>query len=286
MTRDRPRRPPLGQNFLVDRGAAERVVEALGASVGAPVLEIGPGRGALTGALIARAGRICGVELDARLADALRQRFSEAQLVLVREDVLRVELAQAGPWLGWPPRTPLFVAGNLPYGISKPVARKLVDERECVARAVLMFQKEVADRLTAAPGQRAYAALTVLVSLTYEVLRLFDLPPTAFRPRPRVRSTVTRWMRRSPPPLDPSLEPRLLACLAASFGRRRQTLHNNLRAKLGSAAESARVLEAAGLDGSLRAECVPPDGFLALARAWPLAPSRPQVVPRGRSGPG
>lgn len=272
MRRGRPRRPALGQNFLVDRAAAERIVDALGAEAGASVLEIGPGRGVLTGPLIARAGRVCAVELDERLAEALRRRFGEDELVLLCQDVLRFELARAGPCLGRPAGTPLLVAANLPYGISKPVARKLVAERASVARAVLMFQKEVADRLTAAPGQRAYAPLTVLVRLTFAVERLFELSPAAFRPRPLVRSTVTRWTLRAPPALDPALEPRLVTALGASFARRRQTLRNNLRAHLGSAEASERVLESAGLDGSLRAECITPEGFLALARAWPAAP--------------
>jgi 16S rRNA (adenine1518-N6/adenine1519-N6)-dimethyltransferase len=269
--RGRARRARLGQHFLVDRGAAERIVDALGPGAGDALLEIGPGRGALTGVLVARAGRVLAVELDPRLAEDLRRRFSDDELVIVREDILRFELARAAPWLGLAPGTPLLVAGNLPYGISKPVARKLVAERSSVSRAVLMFQREVAERLTASPGQRAYAPLTVLVSLSYHVLRLFELPPAAFRPRPSVRSTVTLWRARAPTLLDPPLESRLVRCLAASFRRRRQTLHNNLRAQLGSAAASARILESAGLDGALRAESVPPAGFLALARVWPRA---------------
>jgi len=225
--RRRPRRPPLGQNFLIDRGAVRRIVEALAPSAADPVLEIGPGRGALTGALLERARRVLAIELDRGLADALRRRFPEERLLLVHEDFLNVDLARAASWLGRPAGTPLLVAGNLPYGISKPVARKLVTERGCVSRAVLMFQREVADRLTAEPGERAYAPLTVLVSLCFVVERLFDLPPAAFRPRPAIRSTVTRWTLRDPSLLDAALESRLSRCLAASFRRRRQTLHNN-----------------------------------------------------------
>ena len=262
-------RARLGQHFLVDRGALRRIVDALEPAAGSPVLEIGPGRGALTQPLVERAGRIAAIELDARLAQQLRERFPPEQLALVTASVLEVDLAAVAPLLGWPPRTPLLVAGNLPYGISKPVARKLVDERAAVERAVLMFQKEVADRLCASPGERAYAPLTVLVTLAYAVTRVIELPPRAFRPAPAVHSTVTRWIPRSPSLLDPSLEPRLLAALAASFARRRQTLHNNLRAALGSAAASASVLEAAGLEPGRRAESVAPEGFLALARGWP-----------------
>ena len=262
-------RAPLGQHFLVDRGALARIVDALEPSPSSAVLEIGPGRGALTEPLIERAGRIAAIELDARLAERLRRRLPPERLVLVEANVLDIELATVAPLLGLPPHTPLRVAGNLPYGISKPVARKLVDERASVERAVLMFQKEVADRLCAAPGERAYAPLTVLVSLVYDVARLFDLPSRAFRPAPAVRSTVTRWIPRDPSLLDPALEPRLVACLAASFARRRQTLHNNLRAALGSAAASASVLDAAGLAPGQRAESVAPEGFLALARVWP-----------------
>jgi 16S rRNA (adenine1518-N6/adenine1519-N6)-dimethyltransferase len=272
--RDRPDPPRarrrLGQHFLADRGAVRTIVAALRPSPEEPVLEIGPGRGALTGDLVGAAGRIAAVELDPRLAAGLRARFRDACLVLFERDVLELDLLEVAPALGFPRTTPLAVVGNLPYGISKPVAAKLVAERETVSRAVLMFQREVASRLVAAPGTKDYGPLTVLVGRAYRVEALFHLRPSSFRPRPRVDSTVTRWERLPAAELSPAIEPALRATLSACFAHRRQTILNNLRAALPGGAEEARaLLERAALDPGLRAEAVPPEAFLGLAAVWP-----------------
>jgi len=265
-------RRDLGQNFLVDRRSIGRIVEALDPRPGEPVLEIGPGRGALTGVLVARLDRMAAVERDGALADALRRDHPPDKLLVIEDDVLRVDLASIAPALEHPLSTRLVVVGNLPYNISKPIAMKLIRERRSIDRAVLMFQKEVADRLTAVPGTKAYGPLTVLAGLTYCIEPLFDLRPGAFRPRPKVDSTVTRWHTREMPGFDEKHEAALLACLAACFGRRRQTLRNNLRGALGSADQAEALLHAADLDASLRAEAVPPAGFVRLAERWPHAP--------------
>lgn len=258
----------LGQNFLVDRTAASRIVDSLEIESGEPVLEIGPGRGALTDSLIRKAGRIAAVELDERLVSELAARHDRSRLLLIHDDILKVALGEIAARLDLP-HAPLVVAGNLPYNISKPLALKLVEARDGIDRAALMFQKEVALRLTASPGCRDYGPLSVLAGLAYSIRRLFDLAPGAFRPRPKVASSVTLWRRRSGSPLDPDLEPRLRACLAACFARRRQTLRNNLRAALRSAEEADRLLGSAELDGSLRAEALSPAQFVRLARLWP-----------------
>jgi 16S rRNA (adenine1518-N6/adenine1519-N6)-dimethyltransferase len=265
-------RRELGQNFLVDRHAIERIVEALDPRAGEPILEIGPGRGALTGVLIDRVERMAAVERDRALAEAMRREYSPDRLVMIEEDVLKVDLASIAPSLGHPVSTRLLVVGNLPYNISKPIAMKLIRERRAIDRAVLMFQKEVADRLTAAPGTKAYGPLTVLTALTFCIERLFDLRPGAFRPRPKIDSTVTRWHTRERPAFDAEHEERLLSCLAASFKRRRQTLRNNLRQALGSTERAEQIARAADLDPSLRAEKIPPEGFVRLAELWPHLP--------------
>lgn len=262
-------RRELGQNFLVDRHSIERIVEALDPRAGEPILEIGPGRGALTGVLVDRVDRLAAVERDGVLADALRRDYPPDRLVVIENDVLKVDLASVAPSLGHPASARLVVVGNLPYNISKPIAMKLIRERRAIDRAVLMFQKEVADRLTAVPETKAYGPLTVLTALTFCIERLFDLRPGAFRPRPKVDSTVTRWHTREMPAFEEEREDALLACLAASFKRRRQTLRNNLRHALGSAARAEEILQAAGLDPSLRAEAIPPHGFVRLAELWP-----------------
>ncbi len=262
-TAPRPRRR-FGQNFLVDGKACRRIVEALALSTGETVLEIGPGRGALTEALLAAVPSVIAVEIDRDLARALRAKFPPDRLRLLEQDVLDLPLSSVGPGL------PLVVAGNLPYNISKPVASKLVFERAFVARAVLMFQREVAGRLTAAPGTADYGPLRVLCGQAFRIERLFDLGPGAFRPSPKVVSTVTLWTPREAGSLpEPAVAP-LREVLRAAFAHRRQTLQKNLRAALpGGEAAAAALLRSCGLDGGLRAERLTPEEFMALARAWP-----------------
>ena len=228
------------------------------------MLEIGPGRGALTDALLEAVPAIVAVEIDRDLAGRLRARYPEDRLRLIENDVLGIAFDAVAP------SAPLVIAGNLPYNISKPVAMKLVVERRAVRRAVLMFQREVADRLTASPGDRAYGPLTVLTGLAYRIERLFDLRPGAFRPRPSVVSTVTRWTRREDDALPEDLVAPLRTALRAAFAHRRQTVQKNLRGVLaGGDDDPARVLAQAGIDGALRAEAIAPHGFVAIARAWP-----------------
>ena len=261
----RPRRR-FGQNFLVAPGAIARIVEALDPLDGEDVVEIGSGRGALTEALLARVRPVTAIEIDRDLAAALSARFPPEHLRVVTADVLELDLAELAP-----PGKRLTIAGNLPYNVSKPIVMRLVRARAAVDRAVLMFQREVANRLCAHPGTKDYGPLTVLAGRAFSIERLFDLPPGAFHPSPKVTSTVTRWRPRPPEDLPDELAAPLQAVLAASFGRRRQTLLRNLRETLaGGEAEAKDLLARAELDGRLRAESIPPDGFMALARAWIL----------------
>jgi 16S rRNA (adenine1518-N6/adenine1519-N6)-dimethyltransferase len=254
----------FGQNFLTDETAIGRIVAALAPRPHENVLEIGPGRGSLTEALLAAVPAIVAVEIDRDLAALLRARYPQDRLRLIEGDVLGVAfdgLARSGP---------LVIAGNLAYNISKPVAMKMVVERRAIDRAVLMFQREVADRLTAPPGDRAYGPLTVLAGQAYRIERLFDLRPGAFHPRPSVSSTVTRWTRREDDALSADLVGPLMAVLRAAFAHRRQTVQKNLRGVLaGGNDDAVRVLARAGVDGALRAEAIAPEGFVAIARAWP-----------------
>ena len=211
--------------------------------------------------------RVAAIEIDPGLVVELRERFAGADLRVVEGDVRERGLTTIADdaATGRAP-SDLLVVANLPYAISKPVAQKIVAERAHVARAVLMFQREVAVRLTATPGTRDYGPLAVLCGQAYAIERLFDVPPRAFRPPPRVASCVTRWVRLEVG-LDPSIEPALRACLTACFARRRQTLRNNLRAAVASPEAADRLLAGAGLDGTWRAEEVEPSGFLRLAAA-------------------
>lgn len=259
----RPRRR-FGQNFLVDRRAVARIVDALAPRVDETVVEIGPGRGALTEEILNRIPRLTAVELDRDLVALLVARFGPERLHLVAQDVLDVDLARLGARLA--------IAGNLPYNVSKPVAMHLVRHRAAIDRAVLMFQREVADRLTATPGSKAYGPISVLAGRAFRIERLFDLPPGAFRPSPKVVSSVTRWTKTDPDALPEPLVAPLRAVLQASFAHRRQTIGKNLREHLPGGEGAARaLLTAHGIDPGARAEILSPDAFVALAADWPLS---------------
>jgi 16S rRNA (adenine1518-N6/adenine1519-N6)-dimethyltransferase len=258
-----------GQNFLVDPGAIRRIVEAAGSLAGLIPLEIGPGRGALTEELLGRVERLVAVEVDPRLSADLRARFSPERLVVIEADVLSLDWASVAASARVTASRPIAVIGNLPYNISKPFVMRLVEQRRRIARAVLMLQREVVERIVASPGGRNYGAMGVLVGAAYRVERLFDLRPGAFRPRPKVVSTVTRWRPRSAEELPESVEVALRACLKASFGHRRRTLFNNLRSALsGDERTVASLLRQAELDGSLRPEAITPEGYRRLADVW------------------
>jgi 16S rRNA (adenine1518-N6/adenine1519-N6)-dimethyltransferase len=254
-------KPKLGQNFLVDAQAAERIVAALGEIAGRTVVEIGPGRGAITESLAAHAGHVVAVELDRELAAGLRERFEPARVTVVEQDVLRFDFAAAAAQAG----ERLRVAGNLPYAITSPILLKLAASHAALDVAVLMVQREVADRVTAAPGTRDYGYLSVTVQLYGPVEPLFTLPPSAFSPPPKVHSTVFRW-RFAPRFAELGVaEAGFLRFLRQTFAQKRKTLANNLRAAGVAPDAVVTALAAAGIDLMARAEAVPVE---ALAKLW------------------
>lgn len=266
-----------GQNFLVDPGAIRRIVEATGPLAGTIALEIGPGRGAMTEELLQRVERLVAVEVDPRLSADLRARFAPERLVIIETDVLTLDWDSVAAAAGVASSHRITVIGNLPYNISKPIVMRLVQQRRRLDRAVLMLQREVVERIVAPPGCREYGAMGVLVGAAFRVERLFDLQPGAFRPRPKVVSTVTRWLPRSSEELPESVEVALRTALRASFGHRRRTLFNNLRSALaGDERTVSLLLRRADLDGKLRPEAVTPEGYRRLADAWhEVKPARP-----------
>lgn len=270
-----PARRKWGQNFLVDRAAVERIAAAATGVESGTVVEIGPGRGTLTRALLERFPRVAAVEVDPALSRELVRQLPADRFTLVQGDVLRLPLAEIAERAGLRSGEGMVVVGNLPYNISKPVASKIIRERAVVSRAVLMFQKEVAERLTASPGSHGYGPLAVLSSRAFRIDRLFSLPPSAFRPRPKVVSTVTRWIPLERGAFPAEAEERLRLCLSASFAHRRQTVLRNLRSVLpGGESQALALLRAAGIDPRLRAEAVSPQQFQLLARSWPFEPSQ------------
>lgn len=271
------RRRALGQHFLVDPGVAARVVEAVGATAADVVCEIGAGRGALTRSLAARAGRLLALELDPALEARLRAEAGQwpaAGRVEVRLADARTFPYDTLPALRPDPRGRVLVAGNLPYAASKPILERLLAARAALDRAVLMLQREVAERLTARPGGRAYGALTVFWGLWAEVALLALVPPAAFRPPPAVESAVVTVDFRRTPRVPVADEATLRRVVRAAFARRRKTLANALRGGgLGDPACVAAALERAGIDGRRRAETLDVGEFAALARL--LGPPEP-----------
>lgn len=259
----RPRRS-LGQNFLVDRGIQARIVEAVTRIPGGGILEIGPGKGALTEGLVALGDPLVLVELDADLAMAHRERWAGTPHVTVVEgDILSVDLAEVVPE---PAR--LSVVGNIPYNITTPILFHLLTGPR-PGELLLMVQKEVADRLLAAPGTGGYGALTVGVRTVARVERVLNVPAGAFRPRPRVDSSVVRITPLRPEPLSPAEEERLRTLTRALFQWRRKQLGKSLRdhPDLGLRREVAEaLLTELGFTTRTRPEELGPEAFVALSR--------------------
>ena len=255
-------KPKLGQNFLVDEQAAHRIVAALGDLAGHTVVEIGAGRGAITGLLAKRAGRVLAIELDHALAENLRSRFAPEHVAVVERDIMAFDFAAAEADAGGP----LRVVGNLPYYITSPIILRLAASHTALDLAVLMVQREVADRVTAQPGSRDYGLLSATVQLYGAAEPLFTLPPAAFTPAPKVHSTVFRW-RFAPRLAELAVdETGFLRFLRQAFAQKRKTLGNNLRAAGLSPAAAASALAQAGIDPRTRAEALPLETLAALWR--------------------
>jgi 16S rRNA (adenine1518-N6/adenine1519-N6)-dimethyltransferase len=262
-------KPRLGQNFLNDTRAQQRIVDALGDTSAGTVVEIGPGRAALTELLARRARRLVAIELDSSLAAGLRFRFREQPSVeIVESDVLKVDLSSLA---GTESERSLSVLGNLPYYITSPILQHLFAHERVVRRAVVMVQLEVAERMAAEPGSRDYGLLSVLCRMHAQTELLFDLPPEAFSPPPKVRSAVVR-MEFAPLRKELGIEPKAFRkFLNACFAQKRKTLANNLRAAGYLPEPIASALAGAGLKPSTRAEELTLEELNGVARA--LKPS-------------
>lgn len=269
-----PPKPKLGQHFLVNEGAALRIVDALGDVSEATVLEIGPGRGAMTEMLASRARRLIAVELDRVLSAQLRLKFSlQPNVEIIEGDILTIELdtifgpkpGTLRPGLNFSPE-PVRVVGNLPYYITSDILLRLLEYHRYFSMIVVMVQKEVADRLAASPGSRDYGLFSATVQLYGRIEKLFTLSPGAFSPPPRVHSSVVRIT------IKPRIgtlrvpEREFIDFLKLAFGQKRKTLWNNLKSQY-----DERVLRAAlaevGIKPAIRAEALPLERTAALFRA-------------------
>ncbi|HXM12017.1 MAG TPA: 16S rRNA (adenine(1518)-N(6)/adenine(1519)-N(6))-dimethyltransferase RsmA [Terriglobales bacterium] len=268
------RKPKMGQHFLASDAAALRIVEALGDVSEATVLEIGPGRGAITDLLARKARRLIAVELDRVMSAQLRMKFNmHSNVEIIEGDILTIELdtvfgAKPGSvrtGLNFTPE-PARVIGNLPYYITSDILLRLFEYHRYFSTIVIMVQKEVADRLAASAGGSDYGLLSATAQLYGRVEQLFTLPPAAFTPPPKVQSSVVRIT------IKPRLEAlrvseaEFIAFLKACFGQKRKTLWNNLKTQYDEDTLRA-ALAKSGVKPSIRAEALPLERAAALFRA-------------------
>ncbi len=268
----RPRRR-RGQNFLVNAGAIRSILEAFDPRPGDRVLEVGPGRGALTEPLVERVGRLVAVEVDRDLAVALAARLERhgrsGRLEIVAADVLDVGIVDLVRRLG-PGGRPARLIANLPYNIATAVLLDCLRSRRLLGDLLVMVQREVAERLLSRPGRRTYGSLSVLCQCFARMEIVLRLRPGSFRPRPRVESSVVRMVPLETTPGGEVRYEDLSALLRAAFEQRRKTLQNNLsRIAPGGSPAAEAWIRAAGLDPRARPESIPVDGYVALLRLRP-----------------
>ncbi len=244
-------RKRFGQNFLTDQSAIALIVAAINPAPGDCLVEIGPGLGALTRPLLAAAGGLHAIEIDRDLADALRQEFG-ARLDLHTTDVLKFDFAALG--------ARLRVIGNLPYNISTPLLFHLADCAELICDIHVMLQKEVVERMVAAPGDSNYGRLSVMLQYRFEMEQLLDVPAAAFDPVPKVDSAVIRLMPLLPQRWKARDDMQLRRVVAAAFSQRRKTLRNSLRKLI-----SEPVFDALAISPTARAQELSVAQFVALA---------------------
>jgi len=250
----RPRKR-FGQHFLHDPAVIGRIVSTIAPAAGDDLVEIGPGHGAITLPLLRQSGRLQVVELDRDLIGPLQEQAGESGALTVHNaDALRLDfcgLVRAGP---------LRIVGNLPYNISTPLLFHLLEQSHCIRDMHFMLQKEVVDRLAAAPGTSEYGRLSVMIRYRCEVTPLFTIGPGAFRPPPRVTSAFVRLVPYRSPPVAVRDVAMLAAVVQQAFSQRRKTLRNALRGYI-----DADAMKSLGIDPGLRAEMLDLESFVALA---------------------
>ena len=251
-----PVRKRFGQHFLHDRGVIRRIIDAVSPADGDRIVEIGPGRGAMTWDLLQRARSLDVIEIDRDLAQSLKDDARAAQGLRVHvEDALHTDFMQLRA-----KGAALRIVGNLPYNISTPLLFRLLAQRGAIADMHFMLQKEVVDRMTAEPSNKTYGRLTVMLAAVAEVEKLFDVGPGAFQPRPKVWSAIVR-LRPSPEPrFDIGADGVLRMLVTAAFSHRRKILSNGLKGFL-----TPEEIESCGIDSQLRPEALAPAQFGLLA---------------------
>lgn len=248
-------RKRFGQNFLHDEHWIRRIAEAVDAKEGDNIVEIGPGQAALTRQLIAGAKRVRAVEIDRDLAAWLRTQFADGELTLIEADALTLDFAEvAGD-------KPMRVVGNLPYNISSPLLFHLMKAADKIQDQHFMLQKEVIDRMVAGPGSKVYGRLSVMLQWRYRMTKLFDVPPGAFTPAPKVISSVVRMVPIAADKVHKVNFELFSSVVANAFGQRRKTLRNALSKLL-----TEEQIIAAGVDPKDRAEALDLEAFVRLTK--------------------
>lgn len=261
-----PARKRWGQHFLTSAATAQRIVAAARVASSDTVLEVGPGDGALTRPLAAKAARLLAIEIDPRRAEALTAELSASDNVrILCGDVLDKPFVDWLSGAGWP--GPVLMVANLPYNVATPILTRALEEPEAIGRVVATVQREVARRFVARAGSEHYGYLSVRTAAFATGRVLFDLPPGAFRPRPKVTSSVLELTPR-PEPLEKTLCSRALVLASLGFRARRKTLPNAL---LPAAPRETweRALASIGKDARIRAEELSLQDYLALAQRVP-----------------
>ena len=249
-------RKRFGQHFLHDAGILRKIVLAIAPKPGDNIVEIGPGEGALTLPLLREIGRLTAIELDRDLVPRLQAAAQGVgDLDIVNADVLTVDLSLLAA------NGPLRIVGNLPYNISSPILFHCIEHIDAISDMHFMLQKEVVERMAAAPGSKVYGRLSVMLQLVCRVDPLLRVPPGAFRPPPKVESAVVRLTPRAPDERQFADAALIARIVKAAFGQRRKTLANALR----DLADAEKIADA-GIDPRARAEQLAPAAFVALAR--------------------
>jgi 16S rRNA (adenine1518-N6/adenine1519-N6)-dimethyltransferase len=252
MTAPRPRKR-FGQHFLTDPAVIDAIVSAIGAAPSDVIVEIGPGRAAITRPLASRAGHLHAIELDRDLAARLRRDFAASPNVTIHEgDALSFDYGSIG--------NEIRIVGNLPYNISTPLLFALAAQRRYITDMHFMLQKEVVDRMAAAPGSKSYGRLGIMLGCHFRTDVLFDVDRSAFDPPPAVTSSVVRLTPLPAGTYAIDDEARLSRLVAAAFSQRRKTIRNALRR-----IATQEQLEAAGIDPRLRPEAIPIAAYVRLA---------------------
>lgn len=250
----------LGQNFLTDKNIIDKIIEGTGITEKDTVLEIGPGIGVITAEAAERARRVIAVEVDSSLLPILEETLGEYSNVrIINEDVLKLDINRI---IEEEQAERVKIIGNLPYYITTPIIMKLLDEEVKAESITVMMQKEVADRIKAGPGSKAYGAISAAVQYYCTVEKIIDVPRTVFVPQPKVDSVVLKFKLREQKAAVVQDKRLFFECIKAGFGQRRKTLLNSLQTVRGTSKEViAASLAAAGIDASRRAETLTLEEF-------------------------